>query len=63
MKKHTSAMNTLVRITHRCLQCDSHHPKHQVSGAPALSGEMDELICPTCNSYDIEELQEVSDAQ
>lgn len=64
MKKHSSAMNTLVRITHRCLQCDSHHPKHQVSGAPALpGGEVDELICPTCNSYDIEELQEVSDAQ
>ncbi|KAI3478857.1 hypothetical protein L1887_59141 [Cichorium endivia] len=30
---------------------------------PSPDDEVDVLICPTCNSYDIEELLEVPDAQ
>lgn len=57
----------MIRLTHWCHQCDSHHPTHRVRSvvqAPvSLDSEVDVLICPNCNSYDIEELQEVSDAQ
>ncbi|SDZ23864.1 hypothetical protein SAMN05444743_11145 [Pseudomonas sp. PDC86] len=58
-------MKNTPAITHWCLHCDRHHPQHQVSGAVPASpdSEVDVLICPTCNSYDIEELLEVSDAQ
>ncbi|SMF20586.1 hypothetical protein [Pseudomonas sp. LAMO17WK12:I2] len=56
-----------VVVTHWCRNCDSHHPfqqvQHCVPAPTALNGEVDILICPSCNSYDIEELQEVSDAQ
>jgi len=45
----------------------SPHPTHRVrSAVPApvsLDGKVDVLVCPSCSSYDIEELQEVSDAQ
>ncbi|MCF4988762.1 hypothetical protein GIW56_02510 [Pseudomonas gessardii] len=62
-------MSTLapVSITHWCRNCNAHHALQQVRRcvpAPtSLNGEVDVLICPSCNSYDIEELQEVSDAQ
>jgi ribosomal protein L44E len=62
-------MSTLApaSITHWCRNCNAHHALQQVRrGVPAptsLNGEVDVLICPSCNSYDIEELQEVSDAQ
>ncbi|WP_159954173.1 hypothetical protein [Pseudomonas sp. R76] len=58
-------MKNIPAITHWCRHCDSHHPKYQVSGAVPAStdGEVDVLICPTCNSYEIEELLEVPDAQ
>lgn len=58
-------MKNTPAISHWCRHCDSHHPKHQVRGAVPASpdGEADVLICPTCNSYDIEELLEVPDAQ
>ncbi|QHF43117.1 hypothetical protein PspS35_04710 [Pseudomonas sp. S35] len=56
-----------VAITHWCRNCDTHHALQQVQQcvpAPtALNAEVDILICPSCNSYDIEELREVSDAQ
>ena len=57
----------MIRLTHWCHQCDSHHPTLRVRSvvqAPvSLDSEVDVLICPNCNSYDIEELQEVPDAQ
>lgn len=57
----------MIRLTHWCHQCNSHHPTHRVrsvvQASISLGGELDVLICPNCNSYDIEELQEVSDAQ
>jgi hypothetical protein len=62
-------MNTLtpVAITHWCRNCNTHHAlqqiRHCVPAPTSLNGEVDVLICPSCNSYDIEELQEVSDAQ
>lgn len=57
----------MIQLTHWCHQCDSHHPAHRVrlvvQATVSTEGEVDVLICPTCNSYDIEELLEVSDAQ
>lgn len=60
-------VNTFAPITHWCRQCDSHYPTHRVCRivpAPVSpDSEVGVLICPKCSSYDIEELQEVSDAQ
>ncbi len=62
-------MNTLtpVAITYWCRNCNTHHAlqqvRHCVPAPTSLNGEVDVLICTSCNSYDIEELQEVSDAQ
>lgn len=56
-----------VAVTHWCRNCDSHHAlqqvQHCVPAPTALNGEVDILICPSCNSYDIEEIREVSDAE
>jgi len=60
-------VDTFGPITHWCWQCDSHHPIHRVrcinKATVSPIGEVEVLICPNCSSYDIEELQEVSNAQ
>jgi predicted nucleic acid-binding Zn-ribbon protein len=55
------------QITHWCSSCNSHFPLHQVRHCIPVStsphGEEEVLQCPTCGSYNIEELQEVAHAQ
>lgn len=62
-------MNALApeTVTHWCRNCNTHHAlrqvRHCIPAPTSLNGEVVVLICPSCNSYDIEELREVSDAQ
>jgi hypothetical protein len=62
-----STFSQVAPITHWCRQCDSHHPMHRVSHAfpcpTNARGKKEVWVCPSCNSYDIEELLEVSDAK
>ncbi|ARQ75650.1 hypothetical protein B6D87_16120 [Pseudomonas fragi] len=55
------------QITHRCSNCNSHFPLHQVRHCIPVptspEGEEEVLQCPTCGSYLIEKLQEVTYAQ
>jgi hypothetical protein len=54
-------------ITHWCRSCNTHHAlrqvRHCIPAPTSPNGEVVVLICPSCNSYDIEELREVPDAQ
>lgn len=51
-------------VTHTCRGCDRHFPLHLVRQVhPAEhtpEGEIEVLVCPACNSYDIELLKEVA---
>ena len=54
-------------LTHWCRQCDAHyrinHVRHCIPAPNPLEGEVEVNICPVCSSYEIEELQEVTDEQ
>jgi len=51
-------------ITHTCLGCDRHFPLHLVRQVQPAEhtpeGEAEVLVCPVCNSYDIELFKEVA---
>ncbi|AZC83939.1 hypothetical protein PchlR47_24460 [Pseudomonas chlororaphis] len=55
------------QITHWCSSCNSHFQlsqvRHCIPVPTSPDGEEEILRCPSCGSYSIEELQEVTHAK